>query len=968
MKNRSLSLKWQAAISFTVILVVGVGLVTYFSRNNLQLTYDNQRQQVFLNRHRAVTSALNTMQLQMMRLASHMQGLAAQPDAALEPAGTQQPGQRLQQVLAHHWDQLNFEWRIDSAALFHSNGEIASTFGPVGSAQLLPKHWIVETGQSETPTAQIWCNRSCWQIALVPVLLDESTTGVLVLIQSLAEAVLQFQSSTAADVGILIPRGIVEPNTLAEMRSLPEWQHNVVALTGAPTTFSALTELSTRASVAELLQRRAIQTWRQQDFEVSLIPLTYASLAGGATLVVLEDVAPELQRLQSTQSSLLVAAISIWALAEMLLLALLWAPMSRLQAVVEIIPKLARGNRAHLIHELAEPSQSPLVQDETHALHSAAISLSNRLDELDNTVKMRTKNLKVRSRELLAERDFVNALFDNVHAVVLTQDLRGNIQRLNFEGRRLLGVAKEAELSHQFSEFIGATDREQHSHSLMNLATGYVHHHHHESHFSSPVAGAMYMDWQHTCVPGVQGTQILSVGLDLTARKQAEAKLAWLAAHDPLTELPNRRRFQDEFDRAVRKATRSHRPGALIFLDIDQFKTVNDTCGHPTGDRLLCEVGRKLATGLRDTDLLARLGGDEFAILIEESGREGATALADKLCSLVSDIEVKIHGIRHPISISAGITLFPGHGVITEELMTNVDLAMYKAKSRDNIRSNWHLYSTHETEKQELHQRINWKARIQKALKEDRLVLHFQPIFAMGDSTATHYEALVRMVGEQGELIPPGKFIPVAEKCGMIHDIDRQVLQLAARALTKFRAQGREVVLAVNLSATAIAREDFLDFIQALAQQHQIDPSSLIFELTETTAVEDMITTANIIDQGRQLGYRFSLDDFGSGFSSWFYLRQLPVDFVKIDGSFVRNLASSDEDRLFIKAINDVAHGLGKKTIAEFVENAESLTILSELGVDYAQGYHLGRPEAELLDPGAKNDTPANRTTETSIS
>ncbi len=945
-KARFLSLKWQAVISVSLILVLGISFITYFGKNNLEQTYSNQRDRVFRNRHQAVTSALKSLQLQLMHLASHMQGSAGRDLPAAKDAK-----QRLLDTLDQNWDQLNFEWGVDAAILYNDKAETLLTLGLPAIAQLLPKEWILETGRAETPLAKVWCQRSCWQVVVVPMLLSDTHTGILVFAQSLADAVLQFQSSTAADVGILVPQDTEFNNNHFEMRSLPGWEHNVVALTGAPITYQILNNLSAEVSMKALGESRALKRWQQRDFEVSLIPLTEANTTKGSSLVVIEDVSTDLQRLQATVSNLFLAALLILVLAEVALLWLLWTPMSRLKRVAQALPKLARSNREGVLQNL-DDLKNPLLRNEIHALFESASLLSRTLEELDSTVKLRTKGLKLRSRELLEERNFITTLLNSVHAVILTQDPNGRIKLLNAEGCRLLNINQEDAINHEFCTFINQTDREKVKTQLQQLSHQVVTQVHHESVFNNPRTGLLHMEWHHTRLPDSATNEalVLSVGLDLTARKHAETNLAWLADHDSLTELYNRRRFQLEFQRILKMSMRNRHPGALIFFDIDQFKTVNDTSGHPTGDRLLCEVAHKLKHGVREVDVLARLGGDEFAVIAEETDQAGAIALAEKLSSLIGGTEVVTGETIHRITISLGIALFPEHGNSVDELMANVDLAMYKAKATTDATNNWHLYSVDAPEKVELYQRVDWKARIQKALEENRFVLHYQPIYNIAADRTSHYETLVRMIDSEGNIVAPGMFIPVAEKTGLIYKIDRLVMEQAVIALKNFHAQGKSITLSVNLSATAIAKIDFIDTIEALIEKHRVDRSHLIFELTETSAVDDIVKTAEVIGNCRRLGYQFSLDDFGVGFASWFYLRQLPVDFVKIDGSFVRNLSNNEEDRLFVKAINDVAQGLGKKTIAEFVENEESLQLLKELGVDYAQGYYIGKPAPELRE------------------
>ena len=942
MKTRFLSLKWQAVLSMSLILIFGIGLITYYGKSNLERNYLNQRENVFQSRHQAVTTTLKVMQLQMMHLASYMQGLAGQPDGV---DATKNMG--LVSTLERNWDQMNFEWGIDAIVLYRDDGGIVSAFGMPISNQLVPMEWVIATGNTETPTAQVWCYNSCWQVVVVPVLLDNSGVGILMLVQSLADAVLQFQSSTAADVGILVPQDDSSDMYSSDVRALDDWYHNVIALTGAPQTYSILKDLAADKTMEVLTRARAVRTWHQQDIEVSLIPLTDLPSSRGATLVVMDDVSGETQHLRSTITNLFLAAFGILVAAEAALLWMLWSPMSRLRDVAQVLPKLAKGDRSGIMKQLRIPAVKPRLRNEIHDLFQSAALLSDTLEELDSTVKNRTRGLKMRSRELLEQRNFVTTLLDNVHTVILTQDANGAIHMLNAEGSRILGDKGNTTF---FIDQLDEADRRRVKAGLAELLSGLIQDFRHENIIVSAEDGPLYIEWYHTLLPATTGEHsnaeklVLTVGTDLTARKHAETNLAWLADNDPLTELLNRRGFQLEFDKILKQVKRRGNHGAIIFLDIDQFKTVNDTSGHPAGDWLLCDIAQQLKEAIRDVDTLARIGGDEFAIIIEDAGEKEAIAVAEKLCSLIGGAEVVLNNRIYRITISIGIALFPNHGTTVDELMANVDLAMYKAKSAFNARSNWYIYSTDAPDRKELHERVDWKARIQKALDEKRYVLYYQPIIDLSNYGISHYEALVRMLDEEGKIVPPGMFIPVAEKTGLIYEIDQLVLNQAISELKTFHERGEKIKIAVNLSATAISKMDFIDNLEQLVSEHNVDRSCLIFELTETSAVEDIVTTANVIGACRKLGFKFALDDFGAGFASWFYLRQLPVDFVKIDGSFVRNLAHSEEDRLFVKAINEVAKGLGKETIAEFVENAESLELLKQMGVDYAQGYFVGKP------------------------
>ena len=442
----------------------------------------------------------------------------------------------------------------------------------------------------------------------------------------------------------------------------------------------------------------------------------------------------------------------------------------------------------------------------------------------------------------------------------------------------------------------------------------------------------------------VESVRRLSDDLEgaLEARVEAEHNLVWLADHDPLTNLYNRRRFQEVFDQVLALSVRYRRTGALLFLDLDQFKFVNDLSGHQAGDALLLLVASRLRDAIRHSDILARLGGDEFALVLPEAGAAEAVYMANKLQHDLKQVDFSSHGRPHKVSCSIGITLFPDHGKDMNDLLANADMAMYQAKEAGAGR--WHLYSPDEQAKELLASRAKWRERISRALLDDAFELHYQPIYDIRAKRVTRYETLVRMRDNAGRLVFPDHFIPIAEQSGQIHEIDRWVIRKAID-----RVQERSgLSLSVNLSGRVLDDPSLLEWFHEELKKSAIDPGRLIVEITETAAVANVQDAIAFMREIKALGCRFALDDFGSGFSSFAYLKQLPVDIVKIDGAFIQQLATSADDQLFVKALTDVARGLGKVTVAEFVEDAETLRLLEEFGVDFAQGYYIGRPATQM--------------------
>lgn len=428
-------------------------------------------------------------------------------------------------------------------------------------------------------------------------------------------------------------------------------------------------------------------------------------------------------------------------------------------------------------------------------------------------------------------------------------------------------------------------------------------------------------------------------------REAARAELVWLADHDPLTQLLNRRRFNQDLANLVEQSLIAGRSGALLFFDLDQFKDVNDISGHLVGDTLLQRIAEQLQEMTSaDCCLVGRLGGDEFALVLAPADLAQATAAAEQVQTCIHSVIVHNHGLRYQVSASIGVVLFPEHGVDPQQLLAYADLAMYRAKEKG--RSRWYVFSPKDQGREQANARVLWSERIAQALAEDRFELHFQPIMELATGSLRRMEALLRMRNPQGELVYPNRFIPVAEKTGQIQLIDHWVL---ARSITTLQAHP-DLHFSVNLSASAMDNPSLLPELQNLLRQHGVDPARLTFEITETVAISNLDNTIRLMHSIQELGCQFALDDFGSGFASYAYLRRLPMNAIKIDGAFIRNIAHNHEDRIFVRAIVEIAHSMGKRVVAEFVENAEILCVLHEIEVDYAQGYHIGKP-AKLPNP-----------------
>lgn len=457
--------------------------------------------------------------------------------------------------------------------------------------------------------------------------------------------------------------------------------------------------------------------------------------------------------------------------------------------------------------------------------------------------------------------------------------------------------------------------------------------------------GELY--WEYASISPVRNsdgviTNFLAVKEDITERKNFEAQLMRLADRDPLTNLLNRRRFQEELNSSLAQARRHDTSGALLFLDLDNFKDINDTLGHQAGDEILTHLADILKKRLRESDIIARLGGDEFAILLSHIDASHAQSVAEQIIDSVYSHVMIVHEQPTRVTVSIGIALFPFHGNTSETLLKCADLAMYRAKKEGRNRACVYTHG----QKTKIETLLNWEKNIREALYLNRFVLHLQPIVDLRENCIVGYEALLRMIGENNELIHPAAFLDVAERSDLINDIDRWVVRRAIRIITEICKSDKNLYIGANLSGKAFDDPELISIINQELAATAINPVNLVLEITESAVITDIIEAQHFITTLKAMGCRFALDDFGTGFSSLNYLKHLPVDYLKIDGSFIRNLPNDSADQHLVRAIVEVARGLNKQTIAEFVECEEAVRLLLEYGVDYAQGYHIGRPRA----------------------
>jgi diguanylate cyclase (GGDEF)-like protein/PAS domain S-box-containing protein len=439
-------------------------------------------------------------------------------------------------------------------------------------------------------------------------------------------------------------------------------------------------------------------------------------------------------------------------------------------------------------------------------------------------------------------------------------------------------------------------------------------------------------------------SSLLIVYEDITETRLLNEQIAYQADHDALTGLANRNKFDRHLKRAIAQAHQDNTEHALCYLDLDQFKIINDSCGHMAGDELLSQLGELLRKHTRQYDFVARLGGDEFGVLMYNCSSSQAFQACEKLRNLIKDFSFAWEDRSFTIGVSIGVSsinILSGSAV---DLLKEADAACYAAK--ENGRNRVHVFRPDDEALAMRRGEMQWVEKIRQGLDQNRFVLYGQPIVPLIDSNeGLHFEVLLRYRDDRGTIIPPGAFLPAAERYNLASELDRWIIATLLEWLTNHPDFLKTLTLcSINLSGLSLSDETMLAFISGQFEKWPVPTNKVCFEITETAAISNFSYATNFINQLKEQGCLFSLDDFGSGLSSFAYLKNLPVDYLKIDGLFVKDILDDQVDLAMVKSINEVGHVMNKKTIAEFVENEAIFNLLKTLGIDYAQGYGIGRP------------------------
>jgi|GEM_PF-310564 len=594
-------------------------------------------------------------------------------------------------------------------------------------------------------------------------------------------------------------------------------------------------------------------------------------------------------------------------------------------------------------------------RDSVHESHNA---LKSRIAERTSELLRANQALKVEVSERInveeqfkLSEDRYRVLYNDTPSMFFTLDGDGKILSVNQFGADYLGYAMRNLFGRNITALHPAFDHAFVSNRIQNCLKRPDNVHRWESCMLHNDHSKVWVRTTARVLPAGQESEqtILLVCEDITEAHNLSEQLTYQAKHDALTGLVNRYEFELRLQELLNEAVRNKSQHALLYMDLDQFKVINDTCGHDAGDELLRQLAKLLRTYITDHDTLARIGGDEFAVLLEHSDLKFATSVGRTLHRAIMDYQFVWRDASFSINVSIGVVAIEQTAQDIATLLRAADTACYSAKEEGP--KHVHVYQPDDEEVVRRHREMAWIAKINKALEEDRFELYYQPIVPVYQSAPSErrvhrYELLLRMRNENEEIILPGSFLPAAERYKSAMRLDRWVVDRALRWLSNHPGHLEMLeICSINLSGQSISDKDFLQYLLDKLVLSNVPPSKLCFELTETTTIANLSSAIEFMEETKERGCRFALDDFGTGLSSFEYLKKLPVDFIKIDGQFIRDVATDPINYAMVGSIKEIARVMSKQTIAEFVETEATLSTLKEIGVDYAQGHIVSIPK-----------------------
>ncbi len=873
----------------------------------------------------------------------------------LKKAVKQQNHQKAIKSFDKHWPDFQTVNKVDFVGFYDLSGNTVAQWPTDENHHdnfKLQQNWINEVKLTSQNFFTVICNEQCKRYLISPLSINKSIIGYQLIAIPMNKIRRQLEAGKNRITGILLASDKTAPSASSLLLNQYWMNANTIPLAQ----YYILKGFS--KFIPDVVNQQAVfkATINEVPYSLSLYPL---GLSDNSLLFILDDLSDQFHRLSiKTLKFAALTALIVFAMQILLLLNLKWFYLKNKIPVQKKINKtttwLPQKPPAKTSQEILELNYSNQQRALVMKIESE-VQLSSQLNSLKKYIGEVNQELAQQRISLDHERSLVNNILNNSQDIIMLLHQDGSIANLNSRAEEITGLSKNGLAGKNFidlypeKESVALKDLEK----LSSLNDGTLIQYKHEARLKRSDGQESIILWLHTKLHNIKDPQvsILSTGIDITQQKNLENHINWLVNHDSLTSLYNRHRFEKELDTALNWASIYKSDGCLLSIDLDNFQDINDSFGHKVGDNILRKVAKTLKEITLKIDVsakafVARLGSDEFAILLRNIDEEGSILLSRKIINALNNITNLHQQISFNLSSSIGIATFSLANNNPTELLSNANFA--RNQSKIDGRNQFHVFRIEYSHLEKTHHRMIWCERIESALKNNRFILYFQPIMSIKHYKISHYETLIRMLDENDEVILPGSFISIAEKFGLIQKIDNFIIDAAIAKQGELRRQGNDVTLTINLSAKSFDDAELFNRIDQTIKQHKANPHHLIFEITETGAVSNITTAEKTMRKIMSLGCQFALDDFGIGFSSFQYLRKLPVDYVKIDGSFVIDLANNSDNKVLVQALSEVAIGFNKLTIAEFVDSRQTLEILREAKINYAQGFYIGRPCATI--------------------
>ncbi|MBS3953255.1 MAG: EAL domain-containing protein [Methylomicrobium sp.] len=915
-----LSLRWKLALLFGGVFIVLNSLFAYFAYSDAKQGFNEERvllrdKQDNLAKMLSVDSFLNLEQLAEL-FVLNVQELNHLSD------------QKMLSVFDRNWEQWQFIWGLENITVFDATGlKIKSKGRKINTDRVL----IDQMLQSESPVHTIICSQtSCYQQVIVPVMGKGTLVGAFSMARTFADTVIKFKEASRVDVGVLID----SPKKLTN-----GWPYALSAKTFAGLDFDLFAYLTEHYTFEQLLNNSGTLTVNDQIYEVRIRSLRTDNATQAPFLLIVEDITENIRMLDSQLERVWIQGLMSLLCSLAVLILVSWFFLRRIAYLAKALPLLATHEYNQFRKEIAHKKWISLGFDEIDKLNDTVLTLALQLENLEHIVRKNTLQILEKSQELATERDSIQELVNSAPVIMLTQKVNGQILTINQEGVKVFGEEKNQLIGRLFDLYLPPAET-HHLNQLdqLRLAKS-MHPVQIEGGFISGTGSFLHVFWIHTLFnSNKQGSEpiVLSLGMDISAEKLTEQKMLKMASFDPVTGLGNQQRFQRELPQALNIAKRYGHSVALLYFDLQLINQSHEAVAQAVDKKVMVKVASHLKQFMRESDLLCRIGESQFVLILPDAQTEGAVSLAQKMIKRISSLKLTLGSHYGEIATNIGIAFYPRHADSPDHLLAHAERAMAYAKL--NGKNFYYVYERTLTNKYETHLNQNTVQQIQQLLENDEGILNFTPVFDVHRRRVGFYQCSICLASPNGLIPLSTEYGQVIEQLDLAEQLDRLSIVRAFEIIANMKRRNKKVKLSLALSCSSVTQVDSIELIGSLLKHYQIDPKQIIFDLNEHYVLRNLTQSHNFINQIKQLGCEFCLSDFGVEFSSFFYLKQLPVDYVRIDGSFVRRMDQHKEDNMYVRALVDVIHAFGKKVIVDDVESERVLALVEKMGIEYARG------------------------------